>query len=263
MQMEVPFELFLGKAANILTIWETIIINLCVTDIANCLKVCKGLRWAIRQCLLTNSRLKLKLDQETMVSSLKKGWIQSKAMITFEGLTKDPDFYPTFTIDGTFVNRSSSTIVKLDSSGMPYNIPGPSGIQGFSQIFPTMEEDLVYAECGYGELALFKICPHEVKEIKYNIFADYPIGQEIIHEGPCCIRYRLFTSEENRKDCVIILMKPLYPSVTCSKVVPLYKVNKNETYSVFHVSSNEEVSFIKTNFKYYFHFELLNSLRTF
>ncbi len=230
--MEVPFKHFLTNAANMIIVWETIMLNLSGSDIANCLRVCRGLRWAIRQCLETNSRLRLRADQAAMASSLSKGWIQSKATIAFKGL-EEPPGYVSCTLDGNFYNPNRKTIVKLDSYGKQNNIPLPAGIKGVFNVLPTMQEDLVMADLGKGKMALFKILPHEVKEIKYETCPEYAKDQENMQKEPsCCIKYRLFTSEEDWEDSVIVLMKPFYPSLKSSKVVPLYKVSKDDRYSI-------------------------------
>ncbi len=73
-----PFEELLEKAANTPIIWETIMSNVSGADVANCLKVSKGLRHLIKQCMQENSIFCQQMHVAAAASALGKGWIRSK-----------------------------------------------------------------------------------------------------------------------------------------------------------------------------------------
>ncbi len=58
---------FFERSANMTKVWELITSELSGLDVARCLKVCRGMRLAIAQCLQTNTKLRRKLDAEATV----------------------------------------------------------------------------------------------------------------------------------------------------------------------------------------------------
>ncbi len=77
---ESSFEKFVQRATNIPNIWVKIMTNLKGEDVANCLKVCKGLRFAINECMVSNSKFKNQLDAAATVIALQRGRLLSSSI---------------------------------------------------------------------------------------------------------------------------------------------------------------------------------------
>ncbi len=85
------FELFMQKSANMLHIWENVMLNLSATDVANCLRVCKGLRHVTVQCLASklNPRWRRKIEVEVMARAASRGVTQPMFQVSIERKWRD------------------------------------------------------------------------------------------------------------------------------------------------------------------------------
>ncbi len=234
-----PFEELLEKAANTPIIWETIMSNISGADVANCLKVCKGLRHLIKQCMNENSRFCQQMHVAAAASALGKGWTRSK--ITHRIAFVPPNFLVSvFGLDDAWYNGTRKVIRKVDPHGKVINATLPEDKEDYIYVFPTMDESRLFMELNERLILL------EKDHHQYTLIPDgeTAVGQEKRPQGLCCIQYRLFALDgfkENNN--VTILMRLLNNNGHKHKDVTLYQLEHRDGSNMYtqHQQSNEEV----------------------
>ncbi len=237
---ESPFEVFVLKATNIPRIWEIIMSYISGTDVANCLKVCKGLRFVIGQCLYFSSRFRQEMDIAATASAISKGWIKSKYKLELSSkLGKNVSKTMTYSIDRRwYYNGRRKICFKPQLRKVSKPIQLPKVIGPIYNVFPTMDPKYVYVQCSR-RLALLELKKSIVKAI---FDPEDDIGLEKIPQEPFCIQYRLFAKSEHDGNRVIVIMRLVNSSRYAVKNVTLYHLEGNSNIDLPHVSSNEEVN---------------------
>ncbi len=195
------FQLFLHKALNMLNIWEMIMSCLSATDVANCLKVNKGMRSAFGQCINLNSRLRQKLDLAATVRAIERRKLKSTAKLQLECIkyrTKGKCVVP---FDGVLFYRQDGPLYKDTFECSPkgdivfYKAFSKTGSYCQSVVFPTTNPKRFFISdldnVDFAEMTLIEIEPGSVRTIDTSS-KYYPSAQEGCFENPYCIQYRLF-----------------------------------------------------------------------
>ncbi len=243
-------------------IWENIMLNLPGTDVANCLKVCKGLRSAIRQCLETSSKFKHVMDVAATAAAIGKGRILSSSKCTF---TDGRDYHLLCALDGIWYHRkhNQSSCTRLDSAELQPNdsTNNPSVAKGnirisswYSNIVihPTLDPKmaLVQGESCLSSVVGVNTLVLDTQPIKlvHDDFCKWllpsehqrvEIGQ--IGQRPRCIRHRLFLLKNiagERPNLVMNILNGTKDNSINDYVV----ISKPSSDKIMHLSSNEQVT---------------------
>ncbi len=234
------FQDFMERAANIMMIWEIILSNVSGTDVVNCLKVSKGLRFLVKQCILRNSMIRQKVDAAITVSALKKGFILSKFShrMAFVGSC---DAAPAFCLDGAWYNSTNKVLRKVGPHGKVIAATLPAVNYDFIRVFPTMDNKEIFVATNQ-KLTLFNLDSKN----KYSIVEDDETieGEERIPQRLCYIQYRLYICKGSLENEVSIAMQPRNRySKNPKDGVTLHMLEKKDhsNFTVHHMTSNEEV----------------------
>ncbi len=68
-----PMDVFVERSTNMPIIWEKIVNNLSVNDVANCMKTSKSMRTILQQVLNTNTKLHQNMNHAATVSAIAAG----------------------------------------------------------------------------------------------------------------------------------------------------------------------------------------------
>ncbi len=99
-----PMDVFAQRSTNMPIIWEKIVDNLSVIDVANCMKTSKTLRTALQQTLNTNTQLRRDMNHAATVSAIAMRKVQSRVKLRLQ-CEKDvtmSEYRPLSSIDCVF-----------------------------------------------------------------------------------------------------------------------------------------------------------------
>ncbi len=239
-----PFEAFLHKAANITRIWKTILSNVTGTDVANCLKVCRKLRFAIGQSLDSSSSFKQEMDIAASASAISNGWIKSKTNLRPEKISsQNPSKVIFFDLGRRwqpFDEREKPILIGQQGKMLRIGFPK------ITNIFVPKAPKYVYAQ--YQRRLVLLQLENTFTEDIFDEEAER--GFEKIPQEPYCIRYRLLAMDEHSEDRVTIMMKLLNSSGAEVKTISLYHLVGNSIMDLSHTASNEEVKIFNLYISY-------------
>ncbi len=245
------FESFTRKSANMPKVWENILSHTSGGDVANCLKVCKGLRNVIEQCISSSTRFRHEIDVAATTAAMAKSRIHSKLETKFRW--KMPLNYDyMFALDDMWYYMRPEVdkieFIQLDQSSKStkkgsFRTKRCDTYPSFV-IHPTQDPSKVFVQDPIVGLYPVKLGQGVAEMIPehYTIEGKYNSRFEKGHDRPCYIRYRLFVCSYGAKDnnsktaTIFITLTDENGLFDRSKV--LYKM---ESLHFKHLASNEEV----------------------
>ncbi len=248
-----PFERFLVKAFNMLKIWEMILSDITVQDVANCLKVNHGLRMALGQCISYNTRLRQKLDAAATVKTLNRGTVMSTSVVQISHEDKYGFFRRVVSMDGTWFylqkSKDGTSTIRLDSEDKnvvhcyySYDFTSIRG-NGF-MVHPTRNPKHFYIRDTdkYPRDTLIEKQSRSVKQItpfkKRQKLQDMENELERYSLTPYCAKYKLYESRENGS-------RKVFMRIYGYRDVYLFTLNEIEQqkYPLRDLPCNEQVSY--------------------
>ncbi len=258
-----PLEDFARRTANMPNVWEVIMSNMSATDVARCLKVCHALRFAIAQCLNSNTSLRRQMDIAASVSAISRSNLQSTTQCQFrhkyntkqkEDLIEsygdiyalDQTWYHQCRYTGTISiirrsNEGTKTVTSFRRRQLHENLRYSR--RSSFHVQPTMNPDKVFIKQEGEETALVDLALE--KEESMPVKFDPALCWELELSTPACIRYRLVLDNINqRKAQHPVVMVLAGDDGRLSKRVTLYRYQKNIHFppDVKHQASQEQVS---------------------
>ncbi len=257
------FELFMHRASNMSNIWENIMCHLAGTDVANCLKTCKTLRFAIKQCLETSTKFKHQTDVAATASAIHRRKILSSSEFDFSDGRK---YTILCSLDNIWYyhRRDQSyipSLIKLDlpvhtTKARPLSVPNlniriTSGDLFDVVIHPTLDPGVVLVQ-DYNNLTPLKLASHSAELVPDVFYRQWVndgcmalssrkrLEKRQSTTRTRCIEYRLVAEghDEGRQDLTMI-----FYDVGLNKGVELSKFASGRV-SIMHLASNEQVPVI-------------------
>ncbi len=253
------FELFMQKSANMLHIWEKVVFNLTATDVARCLRVCKGLRHVTAQCLASkaNQRWRKRINFEVMARAASRGETQQVFEVSIERKWRDGQS-DIFALDDTWFwmesdNSSHVEVVKVNPTHdrVSFRTDLPIGEHPNLHFNPTLEVDRAVADIDWKyplvhirprSEVFFQMLPQEIGPQSETEWME--ICNEELSEGrPTCARYRLYSKEENSEDDYYsyVAITLLNKEGRKERSLLLHKFINLTNDEVVHSASNDEV----------------------
>ncbi len=255
-------------------IWETIIRKLSGTDVVNSLKVSKGLRSVLGQCLASNTQLHEEMNIAATVSAaVKSGKLQSTVQVKFKRKKfRDPGKQicdskdATYSIDNVWFHKQFQTehfnIAKLNQNNEVVfkTSLGTMKNQNFYQIqASSTRDDNMFFVADKGQINLVKITSNEAKIVSNRDDSHvFSFAEE--YGRPQSVRYRLYSlsgledelndrqhdeadhdDDDGNKGSSSIVMKFLDSDDEPTRSVVVFK-SKKCIDDVYHTASNEEVT---------------------
>ncbi len=266
-----PFELFMHRTANMPSIWEEIISKLSGEDVALCLRVNRALRSAIGQCLMSNTRLREKMDAKATACAFGKGILKSNFQVQFISREEINGRDGFFALDNIWYYRQHESrffdVLKLEPDFK--NVLFKKSFNAHKIVdevvypivaLPTEDEkrffvnDATYKNrdslTKYAVPNLIEAKTHRAKLITNN---DNPFHAkdasdtwiELLNDSeqcqsPYCVRYRMYQLRQRRDDFTTkVVLAFLKPNGEFNKSVVVYDGTDHNTF--FHLPSNDEV----------------------
>ncbi len=218
-------------------VWETIMCNLSGEDMANCLRVSKGLRSVILDCMDRNVKFRHQMHAAATCSATKK----SRASRSVSQIQICGSIGALRAVDSILLS-GGRTVLKTNRNGKTLEIPIAKSAEGsrpwmLLNVHPTLDKDSMYLEeeCGCTLLDLSK---SDVKTIPQPVQADRR-EWNFFGSEPRCLRYRLFSERKVCGEKQSVIMSLLDNSGKIRSEVLLGTIGGNAT--LRHAASNEEV----------------------
>ncbi len=251
-----PFHAFINKTQNMPHLWESIILKLSANDVACSLKVSRGMRSAVGQCLTPESSLRQIMDMKARADAISRGGFHSKTRIDLEGrvLNKICGLDGVLLCQRQCPPRGVNALVINDKSGQTVESRFANMFHGpaFSLVHPSPTPGKIFVQSGF-DLKLCEIGPGGLRPVPESHFPcpvrpnQVCFSQEERHCGneACYIGYRLFfvklmTPSADRNKMVLSPLSDDGCRTVCN--IALYEVRTQGLKShVRHLPSNEEV----------------------
>ncbi len=237
-------------------IWEHILTNLSVSEVAVCLKVCKSLRSTIGKCLESQTKFHRKLNLAATMMAVDKEKVQCVEVTNFHRqkftMGVGGEF---FGIDDVWLYREALCI---KNNVEVIKLQREQGEQCFKESLPTIYQQYAYQQMVEPISAFPTLNPKVFFINGCNMFhssenaSTFPtplraiggdvhevISDNVWHRQPVCIRYMLF--EQKKVGAHVLSMGLLNNNGEFRKIVTIDKSQSSYFGRVRHLASNEQV----------------------
>ncbi len=123
-------------------IWESIMEAISGTDVAYCLRVCKGLRSVIVNSMSSSSAFRRKMDIAATTSAVKKRTYQATVKVEFDNAVGNY-----YALDGRWydLTKGNSSVLKLTPSGEMQKVPIVTSSR-MCRVYPTLNKETVFVK---------------------------------------------------------------------------------------------------------------------